>query len=210
MKRHHINFVFRLISCCLIISLSITLQTVAAEQGLLAPDKLIDELKKGGLIIFFRHAATDHSKDDLHPVVMSDCATQRNLSQRGREQAKNIGKTISRLGILIDDVVSSPFCRCHDTAELMFGRYRLDDNLYFAVAVDKERREEQAGYLRGLLSSFPKQGMNNVIVSHTGNLREASGIWPKPEGVAWIFRPKEKGQYEALGSIDPSFWTNAR
>lgn len=202
--------IFLVMALSLAPSLSALLQAAPGNAGLLTPEQLIIELKKGGLVIFLRHAETDHATDDQHPSVMSDCSTQRNLSQQGREQARRIGAAIKRLGILIDDVVSSPFCRCHDTAELMFGRYRVNENLYFAVAVDKARRVEQATYLRRLLSTPPQAGMNNVIVSHTGNLREAAGIWPKPEGAAWIIKPKGNDNFEALGMIDPAYWVEAQ
>ncbi|MGD8589213.1 MAG: histidine phosphatase family protein [Chromatiales bacterium] len=190
---------------CLIASL----QPVAAEQGQLGSEQLIDALQQGGLVIYFRHAATDHSQDDQHPVDLSDCTTQRNLSPVGRQQAQLIGEAIGRLNISIDEVISSPFCRCRDTAQLMFGRYHPDVNLYYAIAVDKVTRALQSEHLRNLLSTPPRAGMVRVIVAHTGNLREATGIWPKPEGAAWVFRPLGDGRYEALGMLEPDNWPTA-
>jgi DNA-binding NarL/FixJ family response regulator len=67
---------------------------------------LIDALKQGGLVLYFRHAETDHSSDDQHPVDLADCSTQRNLSEQGRNQAKGIADAIARLGIQIDEVLS--------------------------------------------------------------------------------------------------------
>jgi phosphohistidine phosphatase SixA len=180
-----------------------------APDGLLSPNELIDALQQGGLVVYFRHAQTDHGTDDQHPVDLSDCSTQRNLSEQGRSQATSVAEAIGRLGIEIGEVVSSPFCRCRDTAQLAFGRYRVDDHLYFAVVVEKEQRAKQAAWLRNMLSIPPREGTNRVIVSHTANLREATGIWPKPEGVAWVIRPQGNGQYEALGKIEPSFWPTA-
>jgi phosphohistidine phosphatase SixA len=189
---------------------SIGLQVAEAEQGLLSPAQLVEALQQGGLVLYFRHAATDHGQDDQHPVDLSDCSTQRNLSETGRRQAERIGEAIKRLNISIGEVLTSPFCRCRDMAQLMFGHYHLDQELYFTVAVDKATRAQQSEHLRKLLATPPRSGMNKVIVSHTGNLREATGIWPKPEGVAWVFRPMDDGLYEALGMIDPEDWPNAR
>lgn len=182
----------------------------SAPEEHLSPEELIDALKQGGLVLYFRHGETDHSSEDQHPVDLADCSTQRNLSEQGRNEARGIADAIARLGIQIDDVVSSPFCRCRDTARLAFGRYRVDDNLYFAVVIDKEQRARQSEWLRQMLSTPPKAGANNVVVSHTANLRETTGIWPKPEGVCWVILPKGNGQYEALGKIDPSFWPTAK
>ena len=180
-----------------------------AEQGLLNPAQLVEALQQGGLVVYFRHGATDHDQDDQHPIDLSDCSTQRNLSATGRQQAERIGEAIKRLNIPIGEVATSPFCRCRDMAQLMFGHYRLDQDLYYAVAVDKATRDLQSEHLRKLLSTPPRGGMNNVIVSHTGNLREATGIWPKPEGVAWVFRPTGDGLYQAMGMIDPDDWPKA-
>ena len=178
------------------------------DEGLYGPAQLIEALQGGGLIIYFRHGATDHSQDDQHPIDLSDCSTQRNLSEEGRQQAQRIGEAIKRLNIPIGEVLASPFCRCRDTAQLMFGRYRLDDALFYAVAVDKESRVQQSEHLLSLLSTPPPGDANKVIVSHTGNLREATGIWPKPEGAAWVFRPLGEGGYQALGLLDPDYWSN--
>jgi phosphohistidine phosphatase SixA len=191
---------------CLVTSVSL----LGAEQTPMGPAQLIDALQQGGLVIYFRHAATDHSQDDQHPVDLSDCSTQRNLSPHGRQQAQRIGEAISRLEIPIDEVIASPFCRCHETAQLIFGHYRLEDNLYFAVAVDKATRTLQSEHLRKLLATPTRTGLNRVIVAHTGNLREATGIWPKPEGVAWIFQPMGAGRFEVMGMLAPDYWPSAQ
>jgi hypothetical protein len=52
---------------------------------------LVRALRRGGYVIYFRHAATDPSPDDADPVVLSDCDTQRNLSAAGRTQARSLG-----------------------------------------------------------------------------------------------------------------------
>ena len=198
--------IFLLLLCCL----TAAIQAAETDQKLLDAEQLIEALQQGGMVIYFRHAVTDHEQDDQHPVDLEDCSTQRNLSLEGRQQAKLIGEAILRLGISFDEVVSSPFCRCRETAQLIFGRYRLDDSLYFAVAVDKATRTRQSERLRKLLATPPRMGMNNAIVAHTGNLREATGIWPKPEGAAWVFRPAGNGRYEVLGMLDPASWSNAQ
>jgi hypothetical protein len=57
-----------------------------------------------------------------------------------------------------------------------------------------------------MLATAPAKGSNAVIVSHTANLREAAGIWPKPEGVAYVFRPLPRGGFEAVARILPDEW----
>ena len=67
----------------LVAALALTL--VAGASAAAGPD-LTRSLKAGGLVVVFRHAATDFSKPDQDPVVVSDCSTQRNLSAQGRAE----------------------------------------------------------------------------------------------------------------------------
>lgn len=175
-----------------------TPDTTAAE--------LAQMLKKGGYFLYFRHAATDLNKKDIYPVDFNNCSTQRNLSEQGRSDAKSIGEHLQRLGIPVGKVLSSPYCRCRDTAQLAFGRHQVDENLYFAITAGPEERKRITRYLQLKLGKVPASGKNNVIVSHTANLREATGVWPKPEGVAWVIQPDGSGGYKALGKIDPKDW----
>ena len=105
--------------------------------------------------------------------------------------------------------MTSPFCRCKDTGKLAFGRFIVNNDLYFAINTDAAKTNELAESLRKTLATSPPAGTNAVIVSHTANLREAAGIWPKPEGVAYIFRPLSGGRFEVLAKVLPDDWINA-
>ncbi|MCK4710925.1 MAG: histidine phosphatase family protein [Gammaproteobacteria bacterium] len=198
----------------LIIELSLISGLVSATElntnnsALLPTDQLSQKLKQGGYILYFRHAATDHPAYDQHPVDFTNCATQRNLSEQGINQAKLIGKEVKTLGIKIGDVASSPYCRCRDTAQLAFGKYRIDEDLSFSVSAQPEERLRITNSLRRMLTVAPDAGHNNIIVSHVSNLREATGVWPKPEGVAWIIQPKGDKGYQVLGKITPTDWAD--
>lgn len=191
----------------LIFNLVLGIEVGSSEEQQLPIGQLVERLREGGYTLYFRHAATDHTRDDNHPVDLNDCKTQRNLSIQGRTQAKMIGKELNRLGISVGEVLTSPYCRCRDTAQLTFGHHQIDENLYFAVVAGPEERRRISGILRSMLSRSPAVGTNNVIVSHTANLREATGIWPKPEGVAWVFQPDGSGGFKVLGKIDPTEWS---
>jgi phosphohistidine phosphatase SixA len=184
------------------------IQTYSSET--LSHKELIEQLKSGGMVIYWRHAITDHKQVDNADLKLEDCSTQRNLSELGRQQARDIGKKFRSLKIGVGDIFSSPFCRCIQTAELAFKQKpQIDESLFFAVGLKKEDREKQAKFLLKRLSTSPPKGVNNVIVSHTANLKETTNIWPKPEGVMHIFKPEDDG-YSHLGSLPPDFWTTKR
>src|SRR5690242_2716055 len=85
---------------------------------------LLAALRAGGHIIYFRHADTDHSQTDQRGMRLEDCTTQRNLTDRGREHARELGEAIRALEIPIGAVLASPLCRTMETATLAFGTAR--------------------------------------------------------------------------------------
>lgn len=172
-----------------------------------ATPELIEQLRKGGFVIYFRHATTELSGVSEGAEDLAKCETQRQLSDAGRKLAASIGKAIHSLNLPIGKVWSSPFCRCKDTASLIFGRFEVDKTLYFALKVSDEERKLQAETMRKMLAVMPAAGTNTVIVSHSANLREAVGLWPKPEGTAYIFRPKPDHSSEPVAKILPDEWS---
>ena len=53
-------------------------------------NKLEKQLKKGGNLIFIRHAYAPGGGDPEN-FIISDCSTQRNLNEDGKNQSKRIG-----------------------------------------------------------------------------------------------------------------------
>ncbi len=172
-----------------------------------ATPELMAQLRKGGYVIYFRHATTELTGVADGAEDLSKCETQRNLSDAGRELATGIGKAIKHLNIPVGKVWSSPFCRCKDTANLIFGRFEIDKTLYFALNVGDEERKRLTEAMRRMLATPPAAGTNTIIVSHSANLREAAGLWPKPEGTAYIFKPLAGNNSEPVAKILPTEWS---
>jgi phosphohistidine phosphatase SixA len=168
---------------------------------------VLAELRGGGLVIYFRHALTDTAGTSDDAAELGKCWTQRNLSPAGRAQATAIGAGFRRLRIPVGRITTSPFCRCVETAQLAFGRHTVNGDLYFAVGAEPYDIQRYTRSLRTMLSTPPAKGENRVIVSHTANLREAAGIWPKPEGVAYVFRPSSSGEFEVIAMILADEWS---
>lgn len=184
-------------------------QPAAQEEPLPGLATVLGELRKGGLVIYFRHGLTEQSGSTDESADLARCETQRQLSAEGREQSRQTGKAFRALHIPVGNVMSSPFCRCKDTAQLAFGRYAVNNDLHFAINADAKETKRLAEALRGMLSTPPKAATNTVVVAHTANLREAAGIWPKPEGVAYVFRPLPGGRFEVVAKVLPEDWGKA-
>jgi phosphohistidine phosphatase SixA len=148
---------------------------------------LLEAMREGGFVIYFRHAATDTSSDQN--VDLANCATQRNLSERGEDQAAEIGAGFEALGIPVGDVRSSEFCRTAETAKLAFGEDVLDPMLTPLPEDSPEEKAEKAEKLAGMLSTPPASGTNTVIVGHQSNIAALLPDLELDEGEAAVFLP---------------------
>jgi len=167
---------------------------------------LSEHLQQGGYIFYFRHAATDHNQRDIRPLDLDDCSKQRSLSALGVKQAEDIGSAFNLLRIPVEKVISSPFCRCKNTARIAFGKTETSNDLYFAIGLARKEKQIKGNILKQMLITPPAKGTNTIIVSHTANLQEAIGVWPKPEGVAYLFKTNTQGKSQIIGKIKPQEW----
>jgi phosphohistidine phosphatase SixA len=170
------------------------------------PQALVRALQQGGYVIYFRHAATEHDQIDADPVDFTKCETQRNLSAAGRDQMRAIGQAFQSLGIQVAQVLTSPYCRCIDSGRLAFGKARVVQDLRFVIRENAADTARMAAVLRTILAHKPPQGANTVVIAHTANLKEATGIWPKPEGSAYVFQPDGEDGFVPVGAIPPDTW----
>jgi phosphohistidine phosphatase SixA len=160
---------------------------------------LVDALRRGGYVIYFRHAATDQTQTDRD---LSRCETQRNLNEQGRAEARAIGQAFRALNIPIGQVLSSGYCRARDTAQLAFGRAEIVRDISGLPAADRDRR---AAALRRLLGTPPPAGTNTVIVSHGFNITAAANI-SIAEGEAAIFAPGVEEGFALVARVLPGDW----
>jgi virginiamycin B lyase len=171
-------------------------------------ERLVATLRRGGFVIYLRHAATDPVPDDADPVVLSDCETQRNLSAAGRRESRAIGRAIERLEIPIGRVLASPFCRSLDTARLAFATASAERTLENLETADEEgEREARIEALRRLLSTRPKGGANTVLVAHGFNITAAADV-TIVEGEAAIFEPRRGDAFSLVARLTPEEWSH--
>ena len=176
--------------------------TVAEQPG---GRDLVTRLREGGHVIFIRHGATEATQDDPRPDL-ADPSTQRNLSDDGRNQARQLGRAIRRLRVPVGTVLASPYARTRETAELASGRDRVRvtrDHLNEAFPGTDD--EELAGRLRRLFATRPPAGQNTVLVSHGFNLQGATGLLIG-EGESAVLRPGGAGGPSLVARITVEEW----
>jgi phosphohistidine phosphatase SixA len=175
-------------------------------RHILAHLELLAALRRGGYVIHIRHAATDPERADPQIEEAADCSTQRRLSELGVNQSRRIGAAIRELEIPVGAVLSSPYCRCLDTARLAFGRADVVPDLLSSLPASEPEAKRLAQALYAMLATPPAAGTNTVLVGHMANLKEATGIWPEPEGVAHVFEPLAGGTIRLIAEIPPDGW----
>lgn len=131
-------------------------------------------LKRDGVVALMRHALAPGTGDPVG-FGLGDCATQRNLDARGREQARRTGEVLRTAGVEFDAVWSSAWCRARETAQLVeMGRVeeRPALNSFYAGRGD---RDAQTAATRALISRMPA-GARLLIVTHQVNITALTGL----------------------------------
>ena len=182
----------RTVAICLIV-LGIGVPASAQDAKPPLNKELLAQLRKGGLIIYFRHSETPNYLDPFDGVNFDDCAQQRNLSADGRAQARDIGKAFRDLEIPLGVVRSSPMCRSADTARLAFGRVEKDMSLRSNGEDNEPGENERIAHLKNIMKIPPWPMTNTVFVGHGTPAKLLGGDHYLAEGEAAIFRPTPKG-----------------
>lgn len=168
----------------------------------LSGDALLARLRAGGVTLYFRHTATDFSQNDAG-FVDGDCATQRNLNELGRNDARMIGAEIRRLAIPVGEVRASPYCRTLETATLMFGRATPAPEARGGPAqADADR---YAG-LRSLLATPPAPRTVRVVASHGNPFYAVAGPPYLAEGEAAVVAPGPGSGFTVIAKITKDAW----
>jgi phosphohistidine phosphatase SixA len=134
-------------------------------------------LRAGGHVALMRHADAPGGVGDPPGFRVDDCATQRNLSAKGRADATKIGSRLQREGIAFEKILSSPWCRCIDTAKLLSLGTVETEATFGNVVVLRDQREALTTGARALIAKWTARG-NLLVVTHGANIFALTGISP--------------------------------
>jgi len=144
-------------------------------------------LAVGGHVAVLRHANAPGPLPDPPGFRLDDCATQRNLDERGRAQASALGAALASRGIAFARILSSAWCRCLESARLLGqGEATLEPALN---NVHGELGDEAAQFpaLRALVAGWAGPG-TLLLVSHGSTISGALGSYPQ-QGELLVFAP---------------------
>lgn len=184
---------------------AVSAQESMTHTGLVNPT-LMNSLRQGGYILYVRHGEATAGEDQPN-LIFSDCATQRNLSAQGKQQATLYGQKVRALQIPFETpVVASPFCRTRETAELAFGAGNVQVDPFWTKVynlggqVTAEERDSTLAFLTSILEKNPPEGKNKVIIAH--NFPPGIGLGEIPYLGTVIIKPKGQGNgYDIVDRI---------
>jgi broad specificity phosphatase PhoE len=171
------------------------------------------ELHKGGCVIVMRHGATNRDQADTDPLNPENVGKQRLLSDKGREQAKQVGEAFKRLGIPLGTVYTSKFDRAIETGKLIGGgrvipTFDVTEGGLVVTPIENDRRAEA---LKKMIATAPSAGTNTLIVTHKPNILDALGKdwFDVREGEASVFRVDAAGNAQLVGRVQAVDWIRA-
>ncbi len=157
-------------------------------------------LQEGGKIVFIRHAYAPGRGDPDH-FIIEDCTTQRNLNQQGIDQSISMGKDFFKYNVPIQQVYSSQWCRCKDTAFYAFGDYLELSSLNSTFQGKyRENHQRQMNELQELIADWNDGEGNLIFVTHYVIIGGLLGYYPSSGEL--VIADKS---LEVLGSIKTEY-----
>ena len=161
--------------------------------------KLWDALRQGTAFAIMRHALAPGTGDPDNFKV-GDCSTQRNLSDTGRKQAREIGARFRSNGITKANVLTSQWCRCRETAELLaLGQVKELPSLNSFFQKFEQRETQTKALRKWLMTSRPEGPL--VLSTHQVNISALTGSYTS-SGEIVVAQIDADGKVKVLGSIE--------
>jgi broad specificity phosphatase PhoE len=161
-----------------------------------ANDELWDLLRNGAQVVLIRHPLTEPGAGDPQGFRLEDCSTQRNLSEEGRSHAKRIGEAFRLHRVPVARVLTSPWCRCVESASLAFGGAEISSALanVFGRSGGRQKQIEELAAIVGERRS----GGNLVLVTHGATILALTRI-PVNMGEIVVVAPLGEGRFAVAG-----------
>ncbi|MGH7324858.1 MAG: histidine phosphatase family protein [Candidatus Rokuibacteriota bacterium] len=128
-----------------------------------ATESVWEALRAPGSVVVLRHSYAPGAFDPPD-ARLDDCSRQRNLDENGRAQARRIGEAFRQNGIAVGTVLSSPRCRCLDTARLAFGQAQSWHPLQGSLR-DVELRQRLVAEIKRTIAEH-RGSLPLVLVTH--------------------------------------------
>ncbi len=150
------------------------------------------------LVIAMRHTEAARG-NPLHFDETGGCSGEAILTSKGRSEAEAVGRLFATRRIS-PTVISSPMCRCRETAELAFGSRGVSEPALREIASAGGQRFQDSLSTASALLQRHAGGTPIVFISHMPNIDALSGE-QIGYGVGLVGRVSPQGDIEPIGRI---------
>jgi phosphohistidine phosphatase SixA len=175
-------------------------QIVAASPAH-ADETAIKAMAQGGHALLMRHARISGHAKAMVLDPNGICANEENLSEEGRAQAQRLRTMLDKAGVKFDAVLTSPFCRAKETAQLAFGKATVDTDLTALEIGTPAQGQARTQAVTGQLARHAGKG-NVALVTHRPNI-DALTMELAEEGEVVVARIQPSGALDVVGRIKP-------
>ena len=150
------------------------------------------------IIVLIRHTHTSGG-NPLAWDESGNCLNESVLSNKGKAQAHNIGEAFVMRDIK-PNIISSPMCRCLETAKLAFNvPITTDPDLREVASANGDRMMNFENTAKTLIAKM--RGNSPVVfISHRPNISQLT-MELIEQGELLVGRSNEKGEIDVLGKI---------
>ena len=182
----------------LIATTGLLIAVLVNSVGLSHADGLWDALKSGNHLVLMRHALAPGYGEPANFDV-KECRTQRNLNEVGRQQSIDIGNLFRSNGIDKAIVLSSQWCRCLATANLLnlgnVSELPFLNSFFENFYREQFQTDETIQWIRNAPLRIP-----TILVSHQVNIAALTG-YSAASGEMVFVRRSTDGRFKVIGSI---------
>ena len=179
-----------------IISLTLSIFLFLFTSQLNASNQAWNIAQEGNKIILIRHSLAPGGGDP-DGFKINDCKTQRNLNREGINQSKKIGKLFKKNKVPVDQVLSSQWCRCKDTAKYAFGNFKEFTALNSTFQSPYNKKEgKQLKELYEFIKKWDGKGKNLVLITHYSIITAVTNAVPSSGEIVIVDK-----NFKVLGTI---------
>ncbi len=170
-----------------------------AAPALASEEAAWTALRGDGHVALMRHADAPGVVGDPPEFRLDDCSTQRNLSARGRADAAAVGARLKTQGLKLGRILSSPWCRCVDTAKLMdLGAVAIEPAFSNAFVL-RDQRDSLTKRARDVIAAWKGPG-TLLVVTHGANILALTGHHPA-SGEIVVVTAQSDGTLRTIGRL---------
>ena len=173
---------------------------LAAGQSTMADEPAWQALQNGGHVVLMRHTSPEKGPGKGNSLLRDpSCAKERNLSQRGKQEAERIGEAFKSRSITVGEVLASPYCRTLDTAKIAFSQTNPAEFLSLSEELKPADAESNTAESMKRIGEY-KGVANLVMVTHEPNIAAITFDLIE-QGALLVLKPRGGSEFEVVGKI---------